>query len=200
MDLSDPTTAALLVADALGRAGHPHAVYGGLALAAYGEPRETRDADLAVIDLTPDEVRRVLAAAGIETMVVFEGVRMGGLDVSRLTLLDAPGHTGLNTLDLVRPRSARYRREAVSRAISVPVRGRDVRVVTPEDFVVFKALSTRDRDVEDAASVLRRDGPRLDRALIEREVSALASEIPDFDVRSNLARILARAEEGPVPG
>ena len=51
MDLNDPTTVALLAADAFEAAGFEYALYGGLLTAAYGEPRETRDADLAVIDV-----------------------------------------------------------------------------------------------------------------------------------------------------
>ena len=65
-------------------------------------------------------------------------------------------------------------------------------MLAPEDFVIFKALSTRDRDVEDAASVLRRLGDIIDYTLIEREVAALAAEIPDWDVRAKWATIRAR--------
>lgn len=192
MHLDDPTTAALLVADALRRASVDYALYGGLALAIYGEPRETRDADIAVIDVTAAEVKAALAAVGIDSVLVFEDLRMSGVDLSRLRLLEAPGHTGLNTLDLVRSRSARFRRDAVGRAVTAPLRGQDIRVVTPEDFVVFKVLSTRDRDLEDAASVVRRLGHELDRAAIEREIELLARELPDLDVRGRFARALAR--------
>lgn len=38
-DLSDPTTSSLLAAEAMARAGLAYALYGGLLLAAYGEPR-----------------------------------------------------------------------------------------------------------------------------------------------------------------
>jgi len=50
VDLTDPTTAAFLAADALEKAGVRHALYGALLLAAYGEPRETGDVDIAVVD------------------------------------------------------------------------------------------------------------------------------------------------------
>ena len=49
MDLTDPTAAALRIAEAFDAAQTPYALYGGLLLAAYGEPRETRDVDLAVL-------------------------------------------------------------------------------------------------------------------------------------------------------
>lgn len=182
MDLKDPTTAALLAADALEKAKLRHALYGGLLLAAYGEPRETRDVDLAVVDLGTKEARDALANAGIDSEVSFEETRFGGLLVARLMLLGGERTLGLNTVDLVRPRSPRYAEAALGRAISAPLRDRTVRVLTPEDFILFKLLSTRDRDLDDAVSVKRR-GEALDEDLIRREVAAIASEIPDFDVR-----------------
>lgn len=182
MDLKDPTTAALLAADALEKAELRHALYGGLLLAAYGEPRETRDVDLAVVDLATQAARDALAKAGIDSEVSFEETRFGGLLVARLMLLGGEATLGLNTVDLVRPRSARYAEAALGRAVSAPLRDRTVRVLTPEDFVLFKLLSTRDLDLDDAVSVKRR-GEGLDEDLIRREVAALAREIPDFDVR-----------------
>lgn len=200
MDLTDPTSAALLCADALDRAGLPFAFYGGLVLAAYGEPRETRDVDVAVVDLPAESARSALETAGIACVVAFDGTRFGGLSLGRVTLLGGEGHLGLNMLDLVRPRSARYAAAALGRVVESELRGRVVRVVTAEDYVLFKALATRDRDLEDAASVLRRTGDVLDFALLDREVEALAAEIPDWDVRASWAAIQARrGAGGPAP-
>jgi hypothetical protein len=120
-------------------------------------------------------------------------VTFGGLLVSRLAVLGSGAFTGLNTIDLVRPRSQRYAAAAVSRAARAPLRGRDVTVLTPEDFILFKALSTRDRDLDDAASALRRSGDLVDIAAVEREARTLAAEIADFDVLARLASIRERA-------
>ena len=87
MDLNDPTTVALLAADAFAAAGFQHALYGELLTAAYGEPRETRAADLAVIDLPVSSAHEALQARGVPTLMAFEHVRFGGLVVSRLTLV-----------------------------------------------------------------------------------------------------------------
>jgi hypothetical protein len=193
VDLTDPTSAALVVADALDRARLRYAFYGGLILAAYGDPRETTDVDVAVVDLSAELARGAVEAAGIACRVAFEGVTFGGLSVGRLTLLGGEGFLGLNVLDLVRPRSARYAAAAIDRATTDELRGRVVRAVTPEDYVVFKALATRDRDVEDAASVVRRVAALLDVGLIDREVDALATEIPDWDVRARWTAIRGRA-------
>jgi predicted nucleotidyltransferase len=192
VDLNDPTSAALLCAEALDGAGLRYAFYGGLVLAAYGEPRETHDVDVAVVDLDAATARRALEARGIACLVAFDDVKFGGLTVSRVTLLGGEGALGLNMLDLVRPRSARYASAVLARATDDDMRGHVVRVVSAEDYVIFKALATRDRDVEDAASVLRRSGGEMDLALIEAEVGALSAEVPDWNVRERWAAIQSR--------
>ena len=195
MNLDDPVATALRAAEALERAGRRYALTGGLLMAAYGEPRETHDADVAVTDLTAELARVALEAVGVRcTVPKFPagGLPLGGLLVERVTLLGGDEDLGVNVLDLVRPRSARYAAVALDRATRVPLRDRTIVALSPEDFVVFKALATRDRDVEDAASVLRRSGDVLDLALIDAEVARLAAEIPDWDVRARWAAIRQR--------
>jgi len=196
-DLSDPTTATLRVAAALDRAGLRGAVYGGLALAAYGEPRETKDADFAMASVALSDVIDALGASGVEAEPGFEKVRFGGNLVSRVALLAATGATGLNVLVVVQPRSDRLAKAVLDRAMEGQLRGQTVRVVSPEDFVLLKILSTRDRDYEDAATVLRALGDRLDVALLDEEAATLADEIPDHDVRGMLARVRAAAWSSP---
>jgi hypothetical protein len=192
---SDPTATALVTAEALVRAGIPHALYGGLLLAAYGEPRETRDADFAVVGATALDVQTALRTRGVDTAISFEGVVLGGVLVDRLALLGSRAIGGINVLDLVRPRSPRYRSAAVRRAALVPVRDRMVSALSPEDFILFKLLSTRDRDLRDAISVLRKTGSYLDGSLIRREVALLAREIPDSAIRERLAELVRLSED-----
>ena len=189
MDLNDPTTVALLAADAFQAAGYEYALCGGLLTAAYGEPRETRDADLAVIDVSAASARQALAARRVPTVIAFEDVTFGGLTLSRLTLLGTASDTGLNTIDLVRPRSPRYAALAVRRAVVSTLRDSPVRVLTVEDFILFKVLSTRDRDVEDARSALRRNDAVLDTKVLEGEIAILTTELSEVDVRGRWTAI-----------
>jgi len=48
------------------------AVYGGLALAAYGEPRETKDADFAVASVNTEIAMNALSRAGLAPSLSFE--------------------------------------------------------------------------------------------------------------------------------
>ncbi len=97
----------------------------------------------------------------------------------------------LNTVDLVTPRSPRYAAAVIARALRGTLAERSLLVVSPEDFVVMKLLSTRDRDVEDAVSVVQALGAQLDRRLVDDEVARLAVELPDHDVAGRAARLPA---------
>ena len=191
LDLGDPTAVALAAFRALHSAGIEAALYGGLALAAYGEPRETRDADFAVVGVPGPEALTALKQAAHQSTLSFDRMPFGGNMVSRIALVEGGGAAGLNVVDLVEPRSPRFARAAQGRAITGALRQVSIRVLAPEDFVLFKILSTRDRDLEDAATVLRTLGVQLDRSLIEAEVHTLAIEIPDHDVAGRLARLPA---------
>jgi hypothetical protein len=192
MQLDDPTALALLAADALRRAGIEHALYGGLLLAAYGEARETRDADMAVAGASAMEAARVLATTGLHTTVALERARFGGLWLSRVTLVGGVDGSDLNTLDLVEPLSPDYARRALDRALESTLRGQPIRLLAPEDFVVFKVLSTRDKDLDDAASVLSTLGAEIDRARIDAEVVTLQDAVPDHPVTERWRRVRAR--------
>lgn len=189
LDLADPIAVLLAAADALGNAGFEIAAYGGLALAAYGTPRETKDADLAVVTASGAEAAAALAAAGIESLVAFDRARFGGNRVTRLTLLPEAGAADLNTVDLVEPISPRYARGVLARAYQGMLRDKPLRIVTPEDFVLMKVLSTRDRDLEDAAAVLTTLVDRVDWAFMDDEVEALSSEIDGHDVAERYRRV-----------
>jgi hypothetical protein len=190
IDLNDPIAVLLVTFQILERAGIETALYGGLALAVYGELRETKDADLAVAGARSAEAEAALRAAGLNVLRAFEQMRFGGQYVSRLTLFGGLGGS-LNTVDLVQPRSDRYGRDVFVRAVMAELRDQQVRVVSPEDFVILKLLATRDRDVEDAASVVRSLSHDLDFDLIGKEVATLGEEIEDHDVSQRWARVRA---------
>lgn len=190
MNLDDPTSATLAIAAALERAGISAAVYGGMALAAYGEPRETKDADFAVAGVSTQGARDALLAASLDPKLSFERVRFGGNLITRFALLGSGETSGFNVVDLVEPRSARYARGVFDRVLEGPLRDRTVRIVSPEDFVVLKVLSTRDRDLEDAASVVRSVGERLDLGWLTAELEQIALELPDHEVAARARRVL----------
>jgi hypothetical protein len=135
----------------------PSAVVGGIAVAVWGEPRLTRDADLKVL-LDRDQHRRLLDA----------------LPDSWRPIADAPEDTlrRLGILFLLGPENVRvdlllgetaFDASAISRATDVAMDGgTDLGVCTAEDVIIYKLLSTRPRDREDVMSVIRRQAGSLD--------------------------------------
>lgn len=195
MNWANPNEAVIRVVEALTTAGIPHAVYGGLLLAAYGEPRETTDVDLAVAEADREAVSSALERAGIESRPTFEGMALGGVTVDRLTLFGGGDATGLNCVDLVRPRSARFRSAVLDRRVFATVGTVRLPVVTPGDFVLLKCLSDRPHDARDAASVLRLSGAFIDRDALRAEAALLAGEHPDCDPRPRLESALRIADD-----
>ena len=192
LDLDDPIAVLLAASEALATAGIEAAAYGGLALAVYGEPRETKDADLALATPATAASLRALEDAGLEGVISFDGVIFGGHLVGRIALVAGEASSGLNTVDLVTPRAMRYAQAAMDRAVRGVLRDRSLLVLTPEDFVIFKILSTRERDLEDALTVARRMRGDLDAELVDREIAQLQRESP-FDA---LAARHARWRDG----
>lgn len=180
MDLADPVAVALAIADVLRAEGTRYALYGGLLLAAYGDARETRDVDVAIAHADARATAALLdRRLGLHTIVAFDRRAFGGLLLSHITLVEGED---LNSLDLVEPADPDYTRRALDRALDSTLRERPIRVLTPEDFLVFKLLSTRERDHDDARSVVRGLASELDRELIDREVQALAASLRDVPV------------------
>ncbi len=199
MDLADPVAVTLAVADCFREEAIPHALYGGLLLAAYGEARETKDVDVAVVHADGVAIAGILdRRLGLRTMPAFERRSFGGLLVSRVSLVEGEE---LNTLDLVEPADADYARRALGRGIESTLRRRPIHALTPEDFVLFKLLSSRERDLADARSVIQSLGADLDRALVEEEVRSLAASLPEHPIsdRWNLLRA-SQLDPNQVPG
>jgi len=187
MDLTDPTALALDVAEALSAEGVAHALYGGLLLAAYGEARETKDADLAVVRADAEGAAEILRRRlDLSCVVAFDRRVFGGLLIARITMIEGEE---LNTVDLVEPADGAYAGRALERALSSTLRDRPIRVLSPEDFVLFKLLSTREMDLEDARSVWRGLREEIDLQLVEDEIEALAESVGVHPVRERWRRI-----------
>ena len=145
----------------LARSGIQSMVIGGLAVAVWGEPRLTRDADVKVL-LQRDERRRLIDCLAQDYRAIAddpdEALRRFGM----LFVLDASDVR----IDLLLGETA-FDAAAIERASELP--GPDtggVRVCTAEDLIVYKLLSTRARDRDDLVGILRRQSPALDDAYV----------------------------------
>lgn len=156
------------------RAGVRHALIGGLAVAAWGAPRATEDIDL-LADATPSpELDAALRAAGFEPEW-----RPGNADDPvplLLRLRDAAGGPEVDVVCTTR----RWEREALGRAVRVPIPGGlEIPVAAVEDLIVLKLLAGGPGDLADVADLLTRCGalPDLDARAAARGVLDLLRRV-----------------------
>jgi predicted nucleotidyltransferase len=139
--------AALRLANAiLTGAGVPHALLGGVAANLYRkQPRATQDVDFAV---------RADRAATEKLLAAFEAA--GWKPVTRWDKHEAIRLTaaGLPRVDLLLAGTP-FEESALARAAQLSIDGIEMRIVRPEDLIVYKLLAGRPHDYEAAGAILQ---------------------------------------------
>lgn len=176
---------------ALRQAGVPHALAGGLAVNLWGRDRRTDDVDFAVVVDSLDGMRSLILRLQASGFLAVDPRPMffPRAWVGRALLAPGPTPTEPQPLivDLVRPlgRGAEsWLGSIMERAVEVPFEAEPLRVVAPEDLVLFKLLVQEDRgyDLDDARSVIERVGRDLDRRYLVRAALRLG-------IRTRLRRL-----------
>lgn len=161
--------------------GVRYALIGGVAKAAWGRSRATRDIDVALsIDLVRlEHLKRQLANAHF---VVVDSV---GGDASDLRpdifVARDPGGVPVDVLVAKTP----FEEDAVTRSVTVKLLGHTLRVVTAEDLVFYKLLAGRPRDRDDILDVVKTqlsaeksfDWNHLERLAAEWDVEAALKDV-----------------------
>lgn len=154
--------AVVVLQERLRRQGISSAVVGGIALSIWGEPRATRDVDVRVLLGRKDAARLLAVLADDYTFLADEPLEM----LRKMGFLFIQDRTGLR-LDLLLA-DTDFDREAVQRARPVEIApGKVMYVCSAEDLLIYKLISTRSRDYEDAVSIARRQGDALDDEYVE---------------------------------
>ncbi len=135
----------------------PSIVIGGVAVAVWGEPRVTRDVDLKV-RLGRDEAERLLTILAPDYIPLLPDPRAALRQQAMVFVQDTAGVR----LDLLLADTP-YDVLAIQRGRDIELQpGVTLRVCSPEDLVIYKLISTRLRDHEDAQGIIRRQGSKLD--------------------------------------
>ena len=133
------------------------AVIGGVAVAVWGEPRVTRDVDIKVL-LGRDAAPRLLEAIGHDYTPLQADPLAALARSGVLFVQDAHG----TRLDLLLS-DVSFDAEAIQRARKVTLQpGLVASVCSPEDLIIYKLISTRQRDQDDVEGIVRRQGDALD--------------------------------------
>lgn len=202
MNLEDPNELLLETSRILKHEQIPFALYGGLALAVYGVPRETVDVDHLVLDDSLDSVLAALKSRFPGAQTEFRNLRMGGLKITRVSVISPIGGAdhGLNVVDLVTPLDHAYAERALKRRVTGPLRGEEIPVISIEDLIILKILSTRPQDLEDAVRILGANEESTETEIIEDEIARLAKAIPGHEINERWAHVteaLARGKRAP---
>ncbi|HEV3029126.1 MAG TPA: nucleotidyl transferase AbiEii/AbiGii toxin family protein [Planctomycetota bacterium] len=152
--MSSPRAVLLAALDTVDAADFDYLLYGGLAAALWGDPRYTEDVDF-VLFLPERHAYKFLREAAKHGFSVDEDLALQQIQVSgwaRLPFGDpkSPWHLDLTLGDSPFDKSALARRKREE------LFGRKVWVASPEDLLIYKLVSWRDRDVMDVHAIVQR--------------------------------------------
>jgi hypothetical protein len=172
--MTELSRALLRLVEELESAEIPYGLIGGLAVAAWGEPRSTLDVDVTVwteADQTSVLVQRLTSVFLARSANPVAFVRDRGV-----LPLEFEGVR----LDVVFARLP-FERDIIERAAKREVAGRMVNVIAVEDLVLMKMISEREKDLDDARKLIRRFGSSLDVGYLEPRLVEIteALAIPD---------------------
>ena len=159
-------------------------VFGAQAVSAYGVPRLSADVDVTVklVPEDPDRFVRDMAAGGLV-------LRATDPDFVRRTRVMPFVHTATAMpLDVVLAGSG-LEDEFLDRAKDTDVGGTTVPLIDLQDLIVAKILAGRPKDLEDAQSLRRLHGPRLDDGRIRLMLGLLQEALGQSDLLSSFESI-----------
>ena len=163
------------VASYLDAQGLSYMLIGGLAVAAWGEPRATLDVDVSVW-IEPedfDEAVRQIAARFRALPDALEFAR-------RSRVVPILTSNGIRA-DIVLAALA-DERQMLARAATKTLSEGEIRVAAVEDLIFMKLLSERPQDQEDARRLIRRFRATLDRQYLEPRLAELAEAMARTDI------------------
>ncbi len=133
----------------------PYMVIGGQALLLYGEPRLTRDIDVA-LGAGPERLADLLRLAADRSWQVL--VEDPADFIQNTMVLPCLEPASGIRLDFIFSFSA-YEQQAMKRVRRVPLGKTQVCFASVEDLIIHKTIAGRPRDLEDVRSILGKDQP-----------------------------------------
>ncbi len=159
---------------ALDGAGVPYMVTGSFASSAFGEPRASKDIDIVIAPTREQLVELIRHFPGDQYYALEEEALEAFSHRSMFNIIDfASGWK----VDLIVKKARPFSDEEFSRRKEVEVAGLRLSVATAEDVVISKLewakLGESQRQLEDAAGIIRVQATSLDTEYIERWVRDL---------------------------
>jgi hypothetical protein len=176
------------VVGALDAAGVPYMVTGSLASSLHGAPRSTQDIDIVVAP-SRESLEKLLNAFPASQYYVSRNSALSALrDSSMFNVID---HGSGWKVDFIIRKAREFSLREFERRTKVSALGMGLYVATPEDVLIAKLewakRSGSERQIEDAAAIIRTQDQRLDTAYIEPWIESL-------EIRDQWDAALARAK------
>ncbi|NUN48807.1 MAG: hypothetical protein HUU15_08280 [Candidatus Brocadiae bacterium] len=164
----------------------PYFAYGGVAVALWGNPRETQDVDAVVV--TPDaECPRIVDALTASGFAAANRAR-DLFPIDGWTRLELGGRHA----DVALGRTP-FDRIALDRRVRATIHAVPVWIASAEDLLLYKLIAFRYKDLADAESIVIRQGTGLDRPYLAQWANQIAAHTGRFEVPGKLAEILRKA-------
>jgi hypothetical protein len=179
--------AALELQQFLATRAWPNTVIGGLAVQRWGEPRQTRDVDLALLTGLGGEA--VFVDALLERFVPRRPDARAFALTYRVLLLETGSGIPLDISLAALPFEGRV----VTRSSPFSFApGAAITTCSAEDLVVLKAFADRPQDWLDIEGIVVRQGPSLNRTLVVEELEPLLELKEDQDPAARLRALLQK--------
>ncbi len=165
--------------------GVRYALLGALAVSAIRPFRTTHDVDVAVDPADLWKLKQGLSSLGY---VLVENPRLGKLEFKHREKGDIDVYTNeISGLSV---------RLLLDRSVEAELYGRKVRVISPEDVLLLKALARRERDLADIAVILMEVGDELEWDYLKRMGRELGLDLRDI-LRRSIERIPISVDNPP---
>ena len=184
--MNDLIDSVIAFQDFLKKEGIPVASIGGIAVAVWGEPRLTRDIDMKVL------VSRENRGSLLTLLRAFTPLQEDSDEsFRRLGLAFFRDSSGVR-IDVMLADTI-FDETAIRRARDIDFTpGKNIRVCTAEDLIVYKMLSTRAKDRGDVESVIQKQGDALDGAYIENWLAQFEEALADSTLIRDFRKLRTR--------
>jgi hypothetical protein len=159
----------------------PYMIIGGMANIVWGEPRATLDIDVTV--WVPEARLAAFVDRVEQSYRILVEDPLSFVNTTRVLPIET--RAGVR-IDIVFGLLA-FEEEAIRRARAVRIARHDVQFCTPEDLLLMKIVSDRDRDLADARAVLFRRRGELDFEYLEPRITELARLLEREDIERRWA-------------
>jgi hypothetical protein len=149
----------------------PYMIIGGMANAVWGEPRATIDVD-ATIWLGESEMDRIVPILSSYFHPLVQDPSAFILDTNVLPMKSKDGVR----VDLIFGRLP-YEKKAIERSVEISIEGVPVHFCTPEDLILHKIISEREKDMNDVRGIAVHCTKKLDLEYLDPRILELSSSM-----------------------